>query len=223
MIIEKNQDRINQYVEECQFQSYFSFDIRPCIEVHSFAKKETICQEGESFPYLYYLLSGKAKIYMSHKNGRISLIHVVEAPSIIGELGLIGVETMAKGIEAMESCVCLAVSLQHHRRQLLQDAYFLRRLCQFLGEKTITRTEAYAKSYGYPLENRLAAFILLTEQNGCYLEKHTEASEYLNVSYRHLLYVLHQFCQHKWLKKDGRKYAIQDREQLRKLASEIDR
>jgi CRP/FNR family putative post-exponential-phase nitrogen-starvation transcriptional regulator len=223
MIIEKNQDKINRYLNQSNFQTFFSFDIQPYIEVHSFHKKETICQEGELFPYLYYLISGKSKIYMSHKNGKISLINFVEAPSIIGELGLIGAETLAKGIEAMEPCVCLAIPLKDYRHQLLQDAYFLQRLCQFIGEKTITRTEKYAKSYGYPLENRLAAFILLTEQNDCYLEKHTEASEYLNVSYRHLLYVLNQFCFQKWLKKEGRKYLIQDRKQLQKLANEIDR
>ncbi|MCU4911818.1 transcriptional regulator YeiL, partial [Bacillus cereus] len=39
--------------------------------------------------------------------------------------------------------------------------------------------------------------------NNCYIEKHTEASEYLNVSYRHLLYVLNQFCQLNYLRKEG--------------------
>lgn len=92
---------------------------------------------------------------------------------------------------------------------------------QIYRRKTITRTESYAKNNSYPFENRLAAFILLTEQNNSYTEKHTEASEYLNVSYRHLLYVLNQFCQQHYLKKDGRTYYIHDRIQLEKLADEL--
>lgn len=223
MIVEKNRDKLAGYLRQTDFQTFFSFDFQPYLEVHSFHKKEPMCREGDEFPYLYYLISGKAKIYMTHKNGRVSLINFVQAPSIIGELGLIGVEVLAKGIEAMEPCVCLALPLKDCRRQLLQDTHFLQRLCKFMGEKTITRTEKYAKSYGYPLENRLAEFILLTEQNGCYIEKHTEASEYLNVSYRHLLYVLNQFCRQKWLKKEGRCYLIQNAEQLQKLAREIER
>jgi CRP/FNR family putative post-exponential-phase nitrogen-starvation transcriptional regulator len=52
MIIEKNQDKINSYLNQSNFQTFFSFDIQPYIEVHSFHKKETICQEGELFPLL---------------------------------------------------------------------------------------------------------------------------------------------------------------------------
>ena len=121
----------------------------------------------------------------------------------------------------MEDCICLALPLKDCQHLLLQDATFLQKLCKFIGEKTITRTESYAKNNSYPFENRLAAFILLTEQNNSYIEKHTEVSEYLNVSYRHLLYVLNQFCQQNYLKKDGRTYYIQDRIQLEKLADEL--
>nr|WP_257132238.1 transcriptional regulator YeiL [Bacillus wiedmannii] len=170
---------------------------------------------------VYYLISGKAKIYMSHKNGKVSLINFIQAPSFIGELGLIGVESVTKTVEVIEDCMCLALPLKDCQHLLLQDATFLQKLCKFIGEKTISRTESYAKNNSYPFENRLAAFILLTEQNNSYTEKHTEASEYLNVSYRHLLYVLSQFCQQNYLKKDGRTYYIQDRIQLEKLADEL--
>ena len=222
MRIEKNKEIISQLLEHSDFKSFFSFDISPYIEVHTFDSKETICREGDQLLYLYYLVSGKAKIYMSHKNGKTSLISFIEAPSIIGEMGLIGVEPYAKGIEAMTMCTCLAIQIKPNKPQLLQDAHFLLRLCTLMGEKTLLRTEKYAKSYGYPFENRLAAFILLTEQNGLYGEKHTEVSEYLNISYRHLLYVLNHFCKRNWLKKDGRKYLIVNQEQLLLLAKEID-
>ena len=95
---------------------------------------------------------------------------------------------------------------RNYANLLVKNNYPNRKLCQ---------------NNSYPFENRLAAFILLTEQNNSYTEKHTEASEYLNVSYRHLLYVLNQFCQQNYLKKDGRTYYIQDRNQLEKLADEL--
>ncbi|MED0874986.1 transcriptional regulator YeiL [Bacillus mobilis] len=221
MKVSKNSEEISHYVQTYNFHTLFSFDVLPYAELHSFQKKERICNEGVDVPYLYYLISGKAKIYMSHKNGRVSLINFIQAPSFIGELGLIGVESVPKTVEVIEDCMCLALPLKDCQHLLLQDATFLQKLCKFIGEKTIIRTESYAKNNSYPFENRLAAFILLTEQNNSYIEKHTEASEYLNVSYRHLLYVLNQFCQQKYLKKDGRTYYIQDRIQLEKLADEL--
>ncbi|PFL19326.1 transcriptional regulator YeiL [Bacillus cereus] len=221
MKISKNEKEIYQYMQIHQFHTLFSFHVLPYVELHSFQKKEMICKEGIDLPYLYYLISGKAKIYMSHKNGKVSLINFIQAPSFIGELGLIGVESVTKAVEVIDDCICLALPLKDCQHLLLQDAIFLQKLCKFIGEKTITRTENYAKNYSYPFENRLAAFILLTEQNNCYTEKHTEASEYLNVSYRHLLYVLNQFCQQNYLKKEGRMYYIKNRIQLEKLADEL--
>ncbi|MGE7888534.1 transcriptional regulator YeiL [Bacillus cereus] len=221
MKINKNEEEIYQYMKTHQFHTFFSFHVLPYVELHSFQKNEMICNEGNDLPYLYYLISGKAKIYMSHKNGKVSLINFIQTPSFIGELGLIGVENITKSIEVLEDCVCLALPLKECQHLLLRDATFLQHLCKFIGKKTIARTESYAKNYSYPFENRLAAFILLTEQNNCYIEKHTEASEYLNVSYRHLLYVLNQFCQQNYLRKEGRTYYIQGRNQLEKLADEL--
>ncbi|MDP7991615.1 transcriptional regulator YeiL [Bacillus sp. MHSD_36] len=221
MKVSKNSEEISHYMQTYNFHTLFSFNVLPYAELHSFQKKDRICTEGVDVPYLYYLISGKGKIYMSHKNGRVSLIDFIQAPSFIGELGLIGVESVTKTVEVIEDCMCLALPLKGCQHLLLQDATFLQKLCKFIGEKTITRTESYAKNNSYPFENRLAAFILLTEQNNSYTEKHTEASEYLNVSYRHLLYVLNQFCQERYLKKDGRIYYIQDRMQLEKLADEL--
>lgn len=221
MKVSKNSEEISHYIQTYNFHTLFSFDILPYAELHSFQKSEKICNEGVDVPYLYYLISGKAKIYMSHKNGKTSLINFIQASSFIGELGLIGVESITKTVELIEDCMCLALPLKDCQHLLLQDVIFLQKLCKFIGEKTITRTESYAKNNSYPFENRLAAFILLTEQNNSYTEKHTEASEYLNVSYRHLLYVLNQFCQQNYLKKDGRTYYIQDRNLLEKLADEL--
>ncbi|HDR7777023.1 transcriptional regulator YeiL [Bacillus cereus group sp. MYBK106-1] len=221
MKVSKNSEEISHYIQTYNFHTLFSFDILPYAELHSFQKNEKICNEGVDVPYLYYLISGKAKIYMSHKNGKTSLINFIQASSFIGELGLIGVESVTKTVEVIEDCMCLALPLKDCQHLLLQDVIFLQKLCKFIGEKTITRTESYAKNNSYPFENRLAAFILLTEQNNSYTEKHTEASEYLNVSYRHLLYVLNQFCQQNYLKKDGRTYYIQDRNLLEKLADEL--
>ncbi|MGM7431054.1 transcriptional regulator YeiL [Bacillus pacificus] len=221
MKVSKNSEEISHYIQTYNFHTLFSFDILRYAELHSFQKSEKICNERVDVSYLYYLISGKAKIYMSHKNGKVSLINFIQAPSFIGELGLIGVESVTKTVEVIEDCICLALPLKDCQHLLLQDATFLQKLCKFIGEKTITRTETYAKNNSYPFENRLAAFILLTEQSNSYTEKHTEVSEYLNVSYRHLLYVLNQFCQQNYLKKDGRTYYIQDRIQLEKLADEL--
>ena len=94
----------------------------------------------------------------------------------------------------------------------------MRYLCLFLSHKAIGNTSNYTKNQAYPLEVRLANFILLTSCNQIYREKHTEAAEFLGVTYRHLLYVLAAFVKQGYLKKTEQGYYIQDLNALRKIA-----
>lgn len=62
-------------------------------------------------------------------------------------------------------------------------------------------------------------FILQYQQNGRYEISHTDVSEYLNVSYRHVLqYVMKQFREWGILEKDkGKGYIIVDVEKLKEM------
>ncbi len=100
----------------------------------------------------------------------------------------------------------------------MNDTKFLRYLCLFLSQKAIGNTHHYSKNQSYPLAVRLANFILLTSCNNMYREKHTEAADFLGVTYRHLLYVLADFVKCGYLKKTEQGYLIQDLTALRNIA-----
>lgn len=210
----------NHYLENYPINDFFSFEIDPYLEVCQFEKGEWIFQEG-SFPdTLYYMIEGKAKLYMTHKNGKVSLIEYLEAPRFMGEIELLNEARYTKGIQTVTKTICYSIT-QSCKEKLLADALFLRRLCVFLGEKATKMTSKYTQNQAYPFENRLAAFIQLSADQGVYKEKHTEICEYLGVSYRHLLYVLSQFCEEKILEKHKTGYHIIDEERLAQLAQEI--
>ena len=221
MQISNDVSKIAHWFDKSGFDALFTSDIKPYIEIHTFLPRESLSKEGSPLPYLFYLVSGKAKIYMTHENGRRSLVHFAVAPCFIGEMGLLEVEPYAKGIEAMETCVCLVLPLKACKPMLMTDPKFLKNLCISLGYKAIYRSESMAKSFAYPFENRFAAFILTTEENGIYHEKHTEVAEYLNVSYRHLLYTLQIFIANGWIEKKARHYILKDRDALQLLAQYI--
>ncbi|MGM9928027.1 MAG: transcriptional regulator YeiL [Bacillus sp. (in: firmicutes)] len=208
------------YLEKCNIQSFFSFPITPYIQVHRFERGEFIFKEGSNPEYLYYLIEGKAKLYVTHHNGKVSLISFLEAPSFMGEVELLNAERYSKAIQTITESICLAIPIRTCKDQLLSDATFLKHICLFLSDKMTTISEKYTRNQAYPLENRLAAFILLSSEGGFYKEKHTEVCEYLGVSYRHLLYVLAHFCQTGILQKQGRGYIIQNKEMLQQLARE---
>ena len=51
---------------------FFEFDIRPFTTNVIFESGSHILHEGSTPDYLYYLVEGRAKLFLSHENGRVS-------------------------------------------------------------------------------------------------------------------------------------------------------
>jgi len=211
----------SMYIEKYSIQSLFSFPIMEMIRVHEFQRGEFIIKEGSYPEYLYYMIEGKAKIYLTHQNGKVSLINFILPGTFIGEMELLQEAYYSKGIQTATKVICFAIPVQACKEQLLNDATFLRYLCTFLSNKATVMASKYSQSLAFPLENRLAEFILLSADELFYKEKHTEVCEYLGVSYRHLLHVLAAFSEAGYIEKEGRGYRIKNKEQLQQLATTI--
>ncbi len=188
------------------------------MEVFEYQRNEWIINEGKKPSHLFYVVEGKAKIFTTHQNGKVSLINFIKPKDFIGEMELIDEGYYSKGIQAATKIVCFAIPFQQCRTQLLGDALFLRELTRFLSVKATFMAKKYAQSLAFPLENRFAYFILELSDEGIYQEKHVTVCDYLGVSYRHLLHVLNQFCQKGYLKKKGRDYVVSDKLSLEQLA-----
>ena len=214
-------DEAIHYINTYPISHFFSFDISSFIQVYEFEKGEYIFHE-QSYPEaLFYMVEGKAKLYITHKNGKISLIEFLTSPTIMGEIELLNEARYSKGIQTVTKTICLVIPFRDVKDKLLADPVFLKMLCLFLSSKTTNMTAKYTQNQAYPLENRLASFILLSSDHDFYKEKHTEVCEYLGVSYRHLLFVLAQFTEAGYLTKQNRGYLLSNRTTLEQLASEI--
>ncbi|WP_201714576.1 transcriptional regulator YeiL [Rossellomorea arthrocnemi] len=209
------------YLESHSIAHQFSFQMEEYLEVREYKRDEWIIQEGKRPDFLFYVTEGKAKIYVTHQNGKVSLINFINAHDYIGEMELLNDVYYTKGIQASTKTVCFAMPFSKYRNKLLEDARFLRELTKFLSVKATLMAAKYSQSLAFPLENRLADFILQTADKGVYLEKHVIVCDYLGVSYRHLLYVLTQFCDKGYLEKEGRNYRINQQNALFKLAEAI--
>ena len=212
----------DNFLEGSDYKEQFSFDVLKDTELFLAAPGEYIIKEGLRPEYLFYLCFGKAKLYMTLPDGRVTLIDFFTAPCFIGEMELISEDNDVRAVQALESCYCLGLPLRRYRKLLLEDPCFLRNLCRLLGRKNYRNTRMFIRNQSYPLINRLSAFILLTENDGIYKERHTQTSEYLGVSYRHLLYVMAELVEKGYLKKEKRACIISDRKGLERLAEAIE-
>ncbi|MFC4620429.1 transcriptional regulator YeiL [Camelliibacillus cellulosilyticus] len=211
-------EKKQRYLERYSIRHLFSFPIDPFIEVHEYQRDEWIIQEGTRPDFLFYVIEGKAKIYVTHQNGKVSLLNFIKAKDYIGEMELLNQIYYTKGIQTSAKTICFAIPIHRCRAKLLEDVTFLRELATFLSVKSTKMAAKYAQSRSFPLENRLADFILQTADGETYKEKHVTVCDFLGVSYRHLLYVLAQFCDKGYLQKEGQHYRILQRNALDELA-----
>lgn len=209
------------YLENNSMENLFSFQVEEFMEVHEYQRDEWIIQEGMRPDFLFYVMEGKAKIYVTHQNGKVSLINFINANDYIGEMELLNDVYYTKGIQASTKTICFALPFHRYRTQLLEDAKFLRELTKFLSVKATNMASKYSQSLAFPLENRLADFILQTADEGIYKERHVTVCDYLGVSYRHLLYVLTKFCDKGYLQKEGRNYQLKQVHSLYELAEKL--
>ncbi len=204
--------------EPFTLQNYFSMDIQPYTAIVRFDSSEAIFHEGEHPSKLYFLLDGRVKLYLTHANGKISIIDFLSAPCFIGEMELLDMKKETNGVTAITPCTCYAIDLFQCRNAILQDVKFLQHLCHFLSTKAIHNTAHYSRNLAYPLNVRLAEFILMTSYHGMYREKHSEVAEFLGVSYRNLLYVLAEFVKSGILEHTKQGYQIRDYDALKNIA-----
>lgn len=183
-----------------------------------FSKEENIYKMNSRVTYCYFILSGVAKIYIDHSNGRRSILDFAGQNDWLGELSLFSDEANIKENKVLQEIKCLEFDLNVLQKLCKEDASVSFYFASYISNKLLSRSYRMSESLNYSLNKRLATFILQYQHNGRYEIPHTDVSEYLNVSYRHVLYVMKQFRERGIIEKDrGKGYAILNIEKLKEL------
>lgn len=127
-------------------------------------------------------------------------------------------ESDIKENKVLQEIECLEFDIDKLQALCMENAKASFYFASYISNKLLTRSYRMSENLNYSLENRLATFLLQYQQKGVYNINHTDVSEYMNVSYRHVLYVIKQFCANGILAKDKEKgYILLDMEKLKQL------
>lgn len=184
----------------------------------TFKKDDNIYKINSRVTHCYFILAGVAKIYIDHINGRRSILDFVGTNDWLGELSLFCDESDIKENRVLQEIECLEFDVNELRKLCKEDASASFYFASYISNKLLTRSYRMSEDLNYSLNSRLASFILKYQQNNIYNIPHTDVSEYMNVSYRHVLYVIKQFCELGILEKaKGKGYIISDIKKLEEL------
>lgn len=216
-----NSKLLERYLHEKPYIDYFRDYLHPYTKIVDFESGEYVLKEAETFTCLYLMISGQCNIRVMMANGKSVILRTLKAPCLIGEMELIR-DMTSFSVQALMECRMLAIDLDECKNRLLEDSFFLRKLCSELIYKERSEALSLVRSFAYPFEDRLAKFILDNRQGNKFLIKKVQISESLGVSYRHVETVMSDFVKKGYLSKNRLVYTIENKGMLKKLARELD-
>jgi CRP/FNR family putative post-exponential-phase nitrogen-starvation transcriptional regulator len=225
-----NQHELQSYIEKYSIKDFFGIDMNKYMELHAFDKGSHLVKTNELIDYFYFFVKGKVKVYTVLKNGKSLLFRLYNPLVIIGDAEFVDCETANSNIEAINECLCIGISMSNIRKYAINDPIFLKCMCKSLGKKFISASIASSINILYPLENRLASYLLaIAPENsehsnldgGIITDKFTEMSDLLGTSYRHLNRTINKLCNEKIIRKERNSIIILNMDGLEKIAGDL--
>lgn len=198
-------DTSYQYFELCQFH-----------------KGDCLLYQGQQLDYLYILVEGQLKTSHTTANGLTVLNCFAYPISVLGEVEFLNQREVINNIYALQTSYCLRLSIDLYQDILFNDPLFMRYLAQSISYKLYDTNQNSSISMNYPVENRLASYLISCENDMIIEDNFVSVAEMIGCSYRQLQRVLNDFCQKKYMRKIKRScYEILDLSALQHLGKDL--
>lgn len=178
--------------------------------VLEFDAGEILCLDGEPVEWIFFLLEGRAKIFMTADTGENLILNLWDGYGALCDMELF----MGDGIyhascRAITPARGIALPLDVNREILLGCNEYLRRTCRSFA-RSMAKDRNVFNNILYPAEARLCSYIAMNGTEGEWSDNLTQVSELLGVSYRHLLRTLRGLCAKGVLRRTESGYVVAD-------------
>ena len=160
-------------------------------------------------------------MYSVMENGHSILAAFHKPFEVLGDVELFTSDRYSLSVEALSDTVCLAVPTDAVKKASDRNCRLLTFLCGRLGRKLAYRNLAESINLRYPVENRLASYLLATAaEDGLIVgtDNLGEIADFIGASYRQLSRVVRRFRDAGILAKSRNRILVLDRKRLIPLA-----
>lgn len=188
------------------------------LEEVTYNKESYIINEGSTITDFIFVLNGKIKITQNYENGKTLLLQFIDGFSILGDIEYYLKEDAYSSVQAITEVKAIKVSNTYIENNYKNDTNFLENILIQMGQKILHTNNKSSLNLIYPLETRLASYLLgLSINRKVSIPKLSDVSAHLGTSYRHLHRVLKQFKEEKIIKKLNKEIIILNQEKLNQI------
>lgn len=221
---------IRRYLDRFGLTGLLSGEIIQELRLFRFAVGDYIVRTEDHLTQLYFMVDGKAKVFLPMENGKSLLIRFYEPMELIGDVEFVGSDQPICDMQAISDVVCLGLCIETLKATIESHTQLLMYICTSLGNKLAAFNKTSAMNQMYPLENRLASYLMAVSSHDdttkgrikeIHTENLTELADLLGTSYRQLTRVIKRFKDQGILHREGRRLEITDMMQMQSLARGI--
>lgn len=222
----KNKLLLKKYINKYKINDIFTDNYEEYMSLILFKKNDYICKYGDEISDLLFFVKGRAKVYITLSNGKSLLLCFYYPFMVLGDLEFTNPNKATSNTQVIEDTYCISIPIKKVRERLSNDAKFLQYISNSLALKLERASNNSTINLLYPLENRLASYMIATMYKGKnnkfeFKENLTWTSELLGTSYRHLLRTLNCFVEEEIIMKEDNCYFIANEKRLREMAADI--
>lgn len=219
---------LRNYIDTFNISNIFQKDMTEYMLLHHFNKGDFIFKANEKVDTLYFMVEGNAKVFTLLKNGKSLLLRFYNPFVVMGDVEFIDKTPATCNVQVIIPSVCIGIPLEIIQKHALNDPLFLTFMCRSLGQKLAKNSVSSSINLLYPLESRLASYILAiapennsSKVNEIFTDKLTELADLLGTSYRHLIRTINKLTLDRIIEKQNNKIIIIDRNSLERLAGDL--
>ena len=231
-------ESLEAYVERYGLAELLSADLLRALSLVATEPGGLILRAGEAADRLLFFVEGRAKVYSLLENGKSLLASFYEPFEVLGDAELFAYDRWTLNVEAITATACLSLPAEATRKAADRNGRLFAFLCGRLGRKLATFNVQSAINLRYPVENRLASYLLavleLEGRGGAAgpggaesgaaeygTDDLSELADSLGTSYRQLSRVVRRFREEGILEDRRGRIRVLSRERLEPLAREI--
>ncbi len=193
------------------------------LDIKTYNKGEFIISESDSIEHMYFLLSGKTKVYKEYENGKTLLLQFVDGLSSMGDVEYINGLTHASGsVSAVNQVKLFKISFKELDRRYKKCFEFRDYLIKHLSMRLLSSHSKTGLNLIYSMQTRLASYLLSmknkTTKNIVMLNNLQELSDNLGTSYRHLHRTLKELSDNQIIVREKNRITILNINELEELA-----
>lgn len=216
-------DTLERYIGRYELSRIFSPDLLASLRLRRYAPGQVIIRSGDPVDEALFFVEGRAKAYSTLDNGQRVLASFYLPFDVFGEAELFSCERYALTIEAMAESACLCLSATALINAAQRNYRLLAYLCGRLGAKLTDRFAAESINLRYPVERRLASYLLAAGDDGGIIAADDlgDLADYIGCSYRQLSRVVREFRARGILSGGRGRLSVVDRAALEPLAGDL--